>query len=293
MLSAFTLFGLLGCRKPAGSPVRQTAQGYHLRGTVVSVSAPDQKPAEIVLKHEAIPGLMGAMTMPYPVDEAIRGEVHAGDRLTAEVQVDREGGSVAVTGLTDVVIVDRARPDTKPAVQYHVPIAGEAVPDFFLRNQSGQQVRLSQFRGRVLLLTFIYTRCPLADFCPRMSRNFAEVDKALSSDPVLYRQTHLLSASFDPAYDTPAVLRSYGSAYTGRYTRETFEHWDFAAPTEAELPKIEQWFDLGVTIGPKGTFQHSVATVVIGKDGRIVSFYPTNDWSVEQALAQVKKAAAA
>ena len=83
-----------------------------------------------------------------------------------------------------------------------------------------------------MLVTFIYTRCPLPDYCIRMSRNFATIQKQLAADPQLYDKTHLLSISFDPAYDTPKVLRSYGGAYTGKYTKEKFLHWDFAVPSE-------------------------------------------------------------
>ncbi len=195
--------------------------------------------------------------------------------------------------LDQIVVVMQARPDTKPAVEYHVPQPGDAVPDFHLLNQSGKTIHLAQFKGRVLLLTFIYTRCPLADFCPRMSSNFAEIDKALAADNSVRAKTHLLSVSFDPAYDTPTVLRSYGGAHTGRFTDEDFAHWDFAAPSLAELPKVEQFFAVGVTGDTKdpSTIMHSVSTVLIGKDGKVIAWYPTNDWSVEDVLAKMKAAA--
>ena len=293
---ALAAFSAMGCRRAAQEPAARTDSGmqsYLVRGTVVSTTPAEATTSEVLLNHEAIPGLMGAMTMPYPVDAAVRGELHPGDRITASVQVDRTGGGINILGLKDVVVIAQAQPDYKPAMQYHVPAAGDAVPDFVLTNQAGRSVRFSQYKGKVLLLTFVYTRCPLADFCPRMSRNFAEIEKELAKDKTLYGETHLLSASFDPAYDTPAVLRSYGGAYTGRYTNETFAHWEFAVPSAAELPKIEQWFDLGVTPGPKGSWQHSLSTLVIGKDGKVVAFYPKGDWSVDEVLAEVRKAAAA
>ena len=188
-------------------------------------------------------------------------------------------------------VIGQARPDNVPKVQYHVPQPGEPVPDFQLLNQSGNTIHLEQFKGRVLLLTFIYTRCPVADFCPRMSANFAEIDQSLATDPKLYAATHLLSISFDPAYDTPAVLRSYGGAHTGRFTNETFKHWDFAAPSVAELPKVEQFFNVGVTPDAQ-QLTHSLSTVLIGKDGRIVAWYPSNEWKPADVLAQMKQAAA-
>ncbi len=283
------LTAVVGCRRQEQKAAPASdAEQHFVRGQVVAVDAPAQS---ITLAHEAIPGFMPAMTMEYRVvDRSALGELHPGDRIGAELVSDRSPDGPTNLRLVDVDVLAQARPDYRPAVQYHVPAVGEAVPDFTLLNQSDRRISLGQFKGKVLLLTFIYTRCPLADFCPRMSRNFAEIDKALAKDPALYAKTHLLSISFDPTYDTPKVLRSYGGAYTGRYSQETFGHWDFAAPSEAELPKMEQWFDVGVT--PQGkTLQHSLATVIVGRDGKVLAFYPTNDWTVSDALVVIRKAA--
>jgi len=247
----------------------------------------------VTLDHEAIPGFMEAMTMPYKLkDPSIVSELHPGDRITATILVQQDTGGYHDAELDDIVIVAQAKPDYKPAVQYHVPSPGDAVPNFTLLNQSGRKINLEQFKGKVVVATFIYTRCPLADYCPKMSRNFAEIDKALSVDPGLYARTHLLSISFDPKYDTPAVLRSYGGAYTGRYTKETFAHWDFAAPSEKDLPGVTHFFNVGVTPGENNTLTHSLSTVVIGKDGKIAAWYPTNDWTPADLITEIKKAAA-
>jgi protein SCO1/2 len=262
---------------------------YPVRGVVERVDAAEQ---QIALRSEAIPGFMAAMTMDYKVtDPAAVQEMHPGDVIAATLLADGSPEDATNLRLASVVIVAEAKPDEKPAVQYHVPTPGDAVPDFSLLDESDRTIGLKRFRGKVLLLTFIYTRCPLADYCPRMSRNFAEIDKDLAADPKLYAKTHLLTVSFDPEFDSPAVLKSYGEAYTGRYTKETFQHWEFGAPPVAELAKMEQWFDVGVTPGPGTTLQHSLSTVVIGKDGKVVAFWPTNDWSVEEVLAKVKAAA--
>jgi protein SCO1/2 len=276
---------LAGCHTtPVSAPAPQT---YHVRGTVIALDAPHN---ELTLKTDDIPNFMAPMTMSYPlIDTSAYSEIHPGDILTATLVLTPK--EPETMHLKDIVVIAQARPDYVPAVQYHVPAPGDTVPNFTVLNQSGKTVPLDHFRGKVLVMTFIYTRCTLSDFCPRMSQNFAQIDKALAADPKLYAQTHLLTISFDPAYDTPTVLRSYGSAYTGRYTAETFQHWDFAAPTLAELPKMEQFFDLGVTPGPNGILQHSLATLVIGKDGKVAAFYPTNDWSVPELLAKIKAAA--
>jgi protein SCO1 len=288
-MSAFAV-GISGCRGTANAPAvsKTPSQPYPVRGVVVST---DPANGEVLLKHDDIAGLMPAMTMPYRLENpSALSELHPGDLITATLLADHDADGPINLRLTNIVVIAQARPDYKPAVNYHVPAKGDDVPDFKLLNQSNHTIDLKQFRGKVVLMTFIYTRCPLADFCPRMSRNFATIDKTLQSDPTLYKNTHLLSVSFDPTYDTPKVLRSYGGAYTGNYVNETFQHWDFAAPSVAELPKMEQFFDVGVTPGENGTLQHSLSTVVIGKDGKIAAFWPTNDWSVEDVLAEVKAA---
>jgi protein SCO1/2 len=279
--------GLTGCHsKTAAAPA---GKQYPIRGKVVSV---DTSRNEILLDHGAIPGFMEAMTMEYPVvDPATVAELHAGDVITATLTMDEDAAGPKNLRLRNIVVVGQANPNVLPKVEYHVPAPGDAVPDFKLVNQSNKSIDLKQYRGKVLVMTFIYTRCPLADYCPRMSRNFAQIDKAVAADKDLYAKTHLLSVSFDPAYDTPKVLKSYGAAYTGKYVNETFQHWEFAAPPAADLAKMEQYFAVGVTPGDSGTLQHSLSTLVIGKDGKIAAYWPTNDWAVEDVIAKIKAAA--
>ncbi len=244
-----------------------------------------------MLDHEAVPGFMEAMTMSYPLkDPSIAGELHPGDRITATIlTMQGRDGEFTHPQLDEIVVTAQARPDYKPTVAYHVPKPGDKVPDFALLNQSGQTVHLGQFRGKFLLATFIYTRCTLADFCPRMSRNFAAIDQTLATDPKLYAATHLLSISFDPAYDTPEVLRTYGGSYTGRFDHETFAHWDFAAPPQTELPTVAQFFGVGIVPGDSGSLTHSLSTVLIGRDGRILAWYPTNDWTPASVVNTIRQ----
>jgi protein SCO1/2 len=282
---------LSGCRQKA-NPVPVTASGqltsdvnakhYPVRGKIVTV---DTGHNEIVLDAAAIPGFMEAMTMPYKLkNPSIISELHPGDSITATL-IATDNSDL----LDEIVIIAQAKPDYKPSYFYHPIQPGDRVPDFRLLNQSDKQIRLAQYHGKVLLMTFIYTRCPLADFCPRMSRNFAQVDKTLAADPALYKKTHLLSVSFDPEYDTPQVLRSYGGSYTGKYTNETFAHWDFAAPSKTDLPAVLRFFDVGATPEKDRTITHSLSTLVIGPDGKVVKWYPTNDWTPEQIVNDVKQ----
>ena len=256
---------------------------YAMKGIIVGT---DPAHGEVTVDTEAIPGFMDAMTMPYKVKNVnVLQDLHPGDHMNGVLLVGNDS-----TFLDQIVITAQAQPDYKPQVQFHVPAPGDAVPDFRLTNQSGRQISFQQFRGKALLVTFIYTRCPLSDYCPRMSRNFAAIDKGLQSDPAIYRKTHLLSISFDPAYDSPAVLRSYGEAYTGNYTKEKFEHWDFAAPSKTDLPKLLEFFDVGATPGENHTITHSLSTAVIAPDGKVAQWYPTNDWKPEDVLNALKKA---
>ena len=260
---------------------------YHLRGKVVSTDAPH---AIVVLDHEAIPDFMEAMTMPYQLkDPSIISELHPGDVITADILVSKSGQQTVL--LDHIVIVAQSKPDYKPAVNYHVPTAGDGVPDFKMLNQDGRAIHLAQFKGKTLLVTFIYTRCPLPNFCPLVTRNFVAIDKLLAGDPKLYAQTHLLCVSFDPEQDTPAVLRAYGAQYIGSNAKTTFTHWDFAVPNKAELLEMAKFFNVGMSDGENGSITHTLSTTVIGPDGKVVQFYPGNEWTTDQVLTDVKKLA--
>jgi protein SCO1/2 len=278
--------GILGChsgsQSSGGGSTASSPKQYSIRGKVVSV---DQKDGVIALDTEAIPGVMEAMTMAYTLQNpSVASELHPGDTLTAQLQLVAQGAV-----LSNIVVLQQANLNVLPPVQYHIPQVGDEVPDFHFLNQSNREISLKQFRGKVLVLTFIYTRCASSQFCPLMSRNFAHLDKLLAADPGLYAKTHLLSISFDPKYDTPAVLRSYGGAYTGRYTKETFQHWDFAAPSPARLASLLQWFDVAVNTSKAMITTHSVSTAVIGPDGKIRAWYPSNAWTPQQAFKDIQQ----
>ncbi len=282
----------VGCRSGQVSPAGpKSSLEYPIRGVVEKVEAAS---GGVLLKHEAIPEFMPAMTMEYPLENPSElSELHAGDRITATVLADPGPNGPHHLRLSELDVVGQAKPDESVAAgQFHLPQVGETVPAFVLLDQSDRHLRLRDLRGKVVAMTFIYTRCPVADYCPRMSRNFAQIDGALAADPALYAKTHLLSVSFDPGYDTPAVLRSYGGAYTGRYTRENFSHWSFAAPSAKELPAMQHWFGVGITPVASGNLQHSLSTVIVGIDGRVAAFYPTNEWTVAEALQAIRAAAA-
>ncbi len=291
-LLACSLLGILllaGCHSgPKSGAAGASAQNfkvYKLRGKVVSTNSAK---GEVTLNHEAIPGFMEAMTMPYKLkDPGILSELHPGDAITADVLVSQDPD--ADVRLDHIVVVAQAKPDYKPTTFYHVPAPGDQVPDFKLRNQDARPIRLAGFKGKALLVTFIYTRCPRPDFCPRVTRNFAEVHKDLAATPALYAKTHLLCVSFDPEHDTPERLRAYGVEYIGSGAAGAFDHWDFAVPEGQVLKQMAQYFDLGMSDAGDGSIAHTLSTTLIGPDGRVVKFYPGNEWTAEQLAADVKE----
>ena len=283
---------MTGCKGSSGGTAASASgelKTFPIRGKIVSV---DAAKGSILLNHEAVTGFMEAMTMSYKLKDAgIASELHPGDRITAKLLVRKTSDGFEGPMLDEIVVTAQDKPDYKPTVQYHVPTAGDVVPDFKLTNENGHAIHLGQFKGRAVLLTFIYTRCPMPDYCPRMNKNFGEIEKGLATDPVMYAKTHLLSISFDPKNDTAAVLKTYGKAYAGAAAK--FDHWEFAVSPADGLDTLTQYFDVGITPGGDGTLTHSLSTVLIGKDGKVVAWYPSNGWTPGEVFAAMKSAAAA
>jgi protein SCO1/2 len=273
-----------GCRSPQQR--EQTAaevKHYQLEGEVVSVDAPNKR---LVVKHGDIPGFMEAMTMPYPVaDVKELNGLAAGDRIRAELVVS-DGEAV----LHNVTLVSKAKTETPSGTsEQRIPARGDAVPDFRFVNQDGQAIHLRQFRGKALLITFIYTRCPLPDFCPKMNDNFVRVRAALKEDATVRGRLQLLTLSFDPKNDTPAELRRYAARYRSNNATAGGVPWDFAVPAAKDLSEIARYF--GLTVLPeKDQIVHSLSTTVAGPDGKVFSWYHGNDWTPEDAARDIAAA---
>ena len=255
---------------------------YDLKGKVVAV---EREKKLVTISHEDIKGYMPAMTMPFTVpSESDLQIVAPDDQVSATLVID---GSHS--WLEDLIITRQsANPSLMPAVVYAKE--GDEVPNFTLRNQDDREIRIHNYRGKALLLTFIYTRCPVPDYCTLMSNNFAQIDRELEKDQDLYAKTHLLSISIDPEYDTPKVLRSYGAAHTERYQNETFVHWEFATGTKEQVKKAAEFF--GLTYFPEqDQIIHSLRTVIVNPDGKVAKIYHGNDWKPEEVVAELKQAA--
>ena len=256
---------------------------YHLKGTVVQV---DKSQQHLVVNHEEIRGFMAAMTMPYPVADArTLDQVSVGDQITADVVVGQ--GEIR---LENVVVVKKAEGKSSPGAELQRSGQDTPVPEFALVNQDGKGITLRQYRGQSVLLTFIYTRCPLPDYCPLMTHNFAEIEKELAKSPELYAKTHLLSISFDSQYDTPPILRKYARAFVTERGPHTFDHWEFATIPAAEKSAVMKFFDVFVT-EEQGQITHSLSTAIISPDGQIYKGYNGNDWRPADVLMDLRSSA--
>jgi protein SCO1/2 len=278
LLSIALLFATnAACRRNSANEKR-----YELKGKVVVVEKDKQL---VTIAHEDIKDYMPGMTMPFTLRQEWAYEILVpGDQVTATLVVD--GSRV---WLEDVIITkestDTSYPQSADGVAEARP--GDAVPNYGLVNQDGKEIRLDDYRGKALLLTFIYTRCPIPEYCTLMSNNFAEIDKELQKHPDLYDKTHLLSISIDPDYDTPKVLRSYGAAHTGRYSDETFAHWEFASGTKDQVKGVAQYFGLRYFEG-NDQIIHGLRTVIIAPDGKVDKVYRGNEWKPAEVLEDLR-----
>jgi len=253
-------------------------QRYQIKGTVVSV---DKRGATVTISHEEIPGYMEAMAMPFKLkDERFLSGMAEGDRVQATLVV-----AGLKSWLEDVVVtretVDQsdirspqARAEAKP---------GDEVPDFKLIDQDGKHITLHQYRGKTLVLTFIYTRCPLPDYCPLMTDNFSEMQKTLKSDAALYERTHLLSISVDPEYDTPKVLREYAVHHSADTTQ-----WEFATGGKDQVKQVATYFGMQYW-RDQDQVVHSLRTAIIGADGKLLKLYHGNEWKPQEIVSELRK----
>ena len=286
ILALCIVAGSLAC-KPRRSA---NEKRYDLKGKVVAVDKTDRT---ATISHGDIAGYMPAMTMPFKIkNDADLQMLAPGDEVTGTLVVDDLSSWVEITTITE----GGSSPLAPTAEVPGEPKPGDQVPDFALTNQDGKRIHLEQYRGQALALTFIYTRCPQPEQCTLMSNNFARIEKELQKEPELYQKTHLLSISFDPEYDTPKVLRSYGASHTERYSDESFKHWEFATGSDDEVKGIAQYFGLRYyhdTESGEDQVIHSLRTAVINPEGKLLKLYRGNEWKPEEVLADLKSQFAA
>lgn len=261
------------------------AKTYEMRGQVLGVN---RDKMEILVKHEKIEGLMDAMTMPWKVKEAnMLDNVGPGDLITSEIVVDNNQGVV-----TKITKLGTAKPSvpapagaTPPGVKYLMP--GDVVPNQAFVDQDGRARDFNSIRGdRPIAVTFIYTKCPIPTFCPAMDRQFAEA-QALMKDKGLDGKTGLLSVSFDPKNDTPAVLKAHA-----RKLGADPNVWTFATGDREEIDRFASSLLLTLVRGEAANpdeIGHTLRTTVVDKTGKIAKSYSGADWTPAQLVSDLEQ----
>ena len=271
LFAILLLLSLAACSKPPA------AKRYELEGRVVAVDAGNH---QLTIAHQDVAGLMKGMTMPFTVSKSsdwVFKAIAPGDHIHATLVLSDHAE------LQDVSFTRLEAKEGAGTSAAHIPQPGDEVPDFTLVNQSGKTIHLRQFRGKPLLLTFIYTRCPFPEYCSRLSNNFGQVMQQLRKDPKAFDNAQLLSISIDPENDQPAVLRSYGERYVGRVD-PNFSHWEFASGSPQQVRQAADFF--GLSYNQKdGQIIHGLQTVLIGKDGKVVKVYSGSDWKPDDLAA--------
>ena len=271
---------LVGCKA-------ESARTFPVKGQILAIAAvtrPDGR-REITVKHEDIPNFMPAMTMPYAVSQpASLDGLAPGDLFTATLV--NQGAEFYLTDLKKTGHADLP-PDARPVKILDVMKRGDEVPDDALQDQTGATRKLSDWRGRALAVTFVYTRCPLPDFCPLIDRRFGALQRAVAGDARLRDRVHLVSVTFDPSYDTPAVIQAHA-----RSRGADPETWTYLTGPETAIDHFTSRFGVSAIAGPDGpqTITHNLRTAVVDRQGRLVTIFSGNEWTADELLAELRKA---
>ena len=259
---------------------------YQMKGVVQEVNPQDKS---VTIKHEAVPGYMPAMTMPFEVrDTNELADIGAGDPVTFRLSVtDTDGWIDQIRKTGPKTNMLPAMPGFRVSREVEPLNPGDRLPEFHFLNQRGQPFSTAQFKGRALAINFLFTRCPFPTMCPATAKNFAATQEkllALKNGPTNWQ---LLTISFDPQFDTPAVLAAYAENY-----RCKPERWTFATGELTEVQGLGELFGLTFWKDETGSISHNLRTVVIDANGRLQKVIVGNDWSVDELVAELVKAAA-
>lgn len=263
-----------------------TAKRYPMRGKVVSV---DRGSKRATIDHETIDGFMEAMTMDFPIHaDWVWDELKPGSEVRAELVVDPAAKDPY--WLENIAIIAAGIPGQGPPINESVASVGKEIPDFTLTNQDGKKISPKDFRGKALAITFIYARCPLPEYCIKMSTNFSDLANILMADPEKKDRIRLLSISFDPENDTPEKLRSYGLGYLGKGAKPDLTVWQLAVGKDEEVRKIADFFGLRYEVDPtdKTLINHSLRTAVITPEGKVSKIISGNEWTPADLLRDLE-----
>jgi protein SCO1/2 len=266
---------------PAGAAGDTNAiQTFVAKGTVLEIK-PDGR--TVLIRHEAISNYMAAMTMPFKVrTPAELASLHRGDQITFQLHVaESESWVEHLTRIGTVSLPAVSAPGTPPPMP-----SGHPLLNYPFTNELGQAVRLNDFRGQALAITFFYTRCPLPDYCPRLAKNFQATQEKMAALANCPSNWHLLSVSFDTEFDTPQMLL----AYAGSYHADP-KHWSFLTGPADKIGELARQANLDYQLDG-GVFNHDLRTLIIDAAGHLQMVFPTSGDLSDQIVAELLKAAA-
>jgi len=245
------------------------ARHFHAQGIVLAVDLPSRT---VTISHRAIPGYMEAMSMPFHVEVAgDLAQLTPGSRIDFQLKVTRSAVLARHIHLQQTALDGIPLPKAEAKVSI-----GERMPDFTLIDQFGRAVKLSSFQGQLVTVDFIYTRCPLPDVCPRLSANFARLQKRFAGKMVL------LSITLDPKHDTPEVLAEYAQRW-----RADAHTWLFLTGSEDDIKKVAGHF--GVVYWPEeGAITHTSSTALIDRTGKLAALIEGSSFSSQQLIDLVR-----
>jgi protein SCO1 len=256
------------------------AQEYELQGQVLLV---DQARREITIKHGDIPRFMPGMTMAFKVkdDALLRGRM-PGELVKATLVVEESDAHLRTIERTGMAPIPEGTP---PPARLDVLAPRSPVADATFVDETGAARRLSDWRGKAVAVTFMYTRCPIPNFCPLMDRYFASVQEQVRRDPALAPHVQLLSVTFDPQHDTPAVLARHAQTLGADATL-----WRFLTGDAAAIEQFASQFGVSIAREASPEIVHNLRTAVIDPQGRLSIVLNGSEWTPADLVAELRSA---
>ena len=274
---------VMGCNN-ASHDTTQIPKTYKVKGIAVEIL---EKKNTVLIKHEEIPNFMEPMTMPFSVKRKQEFKnLKEGDQISFELNVTNKESWIEKINILASKKHKRTTHKQSPEITNNNPLRiGDKLPDYSLINQDNKIVKLSSFNGRVLVFTFIYTRCPIPDFCPRMTQNFLNTLNILKKRNI-NDNYHFLSVSFDPDFDTPETLKNYSNALSINN-----HNWSFATGDKKTINEFTSRFGIIVRQTKKSItdWDHNLRTIVADTEGIVKKIYIGNLWTPEELAEDIKK----
>jgi protein SCO1/2 len=278
-MAFFLLVAALAAACGGGSSDRRQ---YHLEGQVLSVQ-PGR--TEAIIRHEEIPGFMSAMTMPYSVLDAKEYEnLEPGDLITATLIVEPTRAYLEAVKKVGNMPLENPGLAAAASSGFELIKTGDPVPDQTFVDQDGRSLSLSDLHGSAVVLTFTYSSCPMPTMCPLMDSNFAKIQAKLQEQHNNLR-VHLLSISFDPQVDTPAVMK----AHAGTLGADP-AIWSWVTGDRDDIDKFASRFGVSISraMNDPRDITHNLRTAILDRQGNLVQSYSGNEWTPDQVLADVR-----